>query len=471
MEMEAERILSLELKHRVAANGRNYYEDLFVPANDAEITDIKQRLRCLWGEEPDATVLGCSLVPELTEIRTVGTLLEYNALAKRLAFIPDEECRAFQALLAKALAEGKYEMPVRDLINMTYGLDKIMTVSNVYTDEMLGAFAIENELNDAVNGLPDDVVALLDRSAVGMLQRKADNGFYCFRNYYVLGDYEMSVVYDGIHLPQELMPDHVSFGIDGNGVIHSPIPYLNRLPVREADDAQTLQILERIWNNMNAGQQISFKAILESEQPTSLADCRYLSGCLRNYEFSYFSDENDAFAKDYLAFHLPQNFQSEALQKANLYDLGTELLKRMGATVTDYGVISESDGTLFQKTVDATGEATKTTMFDLIEIQGQKGLYTNWRLTSGEIPDGCYCYDFRMDDGSPFGTLEPKVFVDFSGSVLVKEPIDFGEDGYITISDDDAPNFLGEDMTIEEFANTDFSKEETMDQNGMEMEL
>ena len=38
MEMEEERILSLELKHRVAANGRNYYEDLFVPANDAEIT-------------------------------------------------------------------------------------------------------------------------------------------------------------------------------------------------------------------------------------------------------------------------------------------------------------------------------------------------------------------------------------------------------------------------------------------------
>ena len=469
--MEEERILSLELKHHVAANGRNYYEDLFVPVNDAEITDVKQRLRCLYGEEPEITVLGCSLVPELVEIRPIGTLLEYNALAKRLASIPDEECRAFRALLTKALAEDKYEMPVKDLINMTYGLDQIRCVPGIFTDEMLGAFVIENGMNDAINELPDNTVALLDRSAVGMLQRKADNGFYCSRNYYVLADYETPTVYDGVKTPQELMPDHVSFGIDGNGVIHSPIPYLNRLPVREADDAQTLQILERIWNNMNAGQQIRFKAVLESEQPTSLADCRYLSGCLRNYEFSYFSDENDAFAKEYLAFHLPQNFQSEALQKANLYDLGTELLKRMGATVTDYGVISESDGALFQKNVDATGEATKTTMFDLIEIQGQKGLYTNWRLISGEIPDGCYCYDFRMDDGGPFGTLEPKVFVDFSGSVLVKEPIDFGEDGYITISDDDAPNFLGEDMTIEEFANTDFSKEETMDQNGMEMEL
>ena len=466
MEMEEERILSLELKHRVAANGRNYYEDLFVPANDAEITDIKQRLRCLYGEEPEITVLGCSLVPELTELRPVGTLLEYNALAKRLASIPDEECRAFQALLAKALAENKYEMPVKELINMTYGLDKIMTVSNVYTDEMLGAFAIENELNDAINNLPADVVALLDRSAVGMLQRKADHGFYCSRNYYVLADYETPTVYDGVNLPQELMPDHVTFRIDGNGVIHSPIPYLNNLSIREADDPETLEKLERIWNNMNAGQQIAFKAILESEQPTRLADCRYLSGCLRNYEFSYFSDENDAFAKEYLAFHLPENFQSEALQKANLYDLGTELLKRMGATVTDYGVISESDGALFEKYTDATGEALETTKFDLIEVQGQKGLFSNWRLTSGEIPDGCHCYDIRTDDSGNFGTLEPKVFVDFGGSVLVKQPIDFGENGYITISDNDAPNFLGEDMTVDEFMKADFSEEE-----GMEMTL
>ena len=104
----------------------------------------------------------------------------------------------------------------------------------------------------------------------------------------------------------------------------------------------------------------------------------------------------------------------------------------------------------------------RTTKFDVIEIQGQKGLFTNWRLNAREIPDGCYCYDLRSDDGSPFGTLEPKVFVDYSGSVLVKEPIDFGEDGYLTISDDDAPNFLGEDMTVDEFMKVDFSEEEGM---------
>lgn len=469
--MTEKNIISLELKHHRVANNRNYYEDLFVPANDAEITDIKQRLRCLFGEEPEVTVLGCSLVPELTDLRPVGTLLEYNALAKRLATLADEEASAFRALLTKSLAENKYEIPVKDLINMTYGLDKIAVASNVFTDEMLGAFVIENGMNNAVNELSDEMIKLLDRSAVGMLQRKADNGFYCSRNYYVLADYEMPVVYDGVKLPQELMPDLVAFQIDENGNIHSPIRYLESLSVRAEDDAETLRKLENIWNNMNAGQQVAFKAILESEQPTSLADCRYLSGCLRNFEFSYFSDENDAFAKEYLLYHLPENFHSEALQRANLYELGTELLERLGATVTPYGVISESDGFLFRKYTDATGENIHTTKYDVVDVLGQKALYCNWRLLSGEIPEGCYCYDIRSDDGSPFATLEPKVFVDYGGSVLVKQPIDFGEDGYISFTEETSPNFLSEDMTIKEFANTDFTEEEREEQNEMEMKL
>ena len=208
--MEERNIISLELKHHLAVNDRNYYEELFIPVTDAEITDIKHRLRCNAGEEPQITILGCSLIPELEEIRPVGTLLEYNALAKRLISIPDYEANAFRALVTKALAENKYEIPVSDLINMTYGLDKITIASNVFTDERLGAFVIENGMNDTINELPDEVVKLLDRSAVGMIQRKEDNGFYCFRNYYVLADYEMPVVYDGIKLPQELMPEHVT---------------------------------------------------------------------------------------------------------------------------------------------------------------------------------------------------------------------------------------------------------------------
>lgn len=461
--MEETKNISLELKHHLASNDRNYYEELFIPATDAEITDIKHRLRCGFGEEPEITILGCGLIPELDEIRPVGTLLEYNALAKRLNTMPDYEANAFRALITKALAENKYELRVRDLINMTYGLDRIAIVSNVFTDEMLGAFAIENGMNDTINELPDEVVKLLDRSAVGMIQRKADNGFYCSRNYYVLAEYEMPIVYDGVKLPQELMPNHVTFSIDENGNIQSPIPYLERLSVRAADDNETLRKIANIWNNMNAGQQIAFKAILESEQPTSLEDCKFLSGCLRNFEFSHFSDDPDEFAKEYLLYHLPENFPTESLRKASLYDLGAELIERLGATVTPYGVISEPDGVLFRKHQGTTGEDFFTTKYDLVEVFGQKALYTNWRLSKGETPEGCYSYDIRAGDGSPFATLEPSVYVDYVGSLLVKQPIDFGEKGYIEFTEETSPNFIGEDMTVDEFDNTDFSIEGGMD--------
>lgn len=37
------------------------------------------------------------------------------------------------------------------------------------------------------------------------------------------------------------------------------------------------------------------------------------------------------------------------------------------------------------------------------------------------------------------------------GSVLVREPIDLGKDGYIVLDDNTAPNFLGETMTIQDY--------------------
>ena len=461
--MEEKKIISLELKHHLSANNRNYYGELFVPASEGDILDTKQRLRCLFGEQPEVTVLGCSLVPELEEIRPVGTLLEYNALAKRLESLPTEEVGAFRALITKSLAENKYGMSVKDLINMTYGLDTIGVAHNIFTDEMLGAFVIENGMNDMVNDLPDEIVKLLDRSAVGMLQRKADSGFYCSRNYYILDGYKPSIIYDGVSLPEELMPDPITFQIAEDGSICSPIRYLNHIPVRTDKDPETLRKLKNIWNNMDASKQIAFKAILESEKPNTLEDCRFLAGCLRNYEFSYFSDDPDSFAKEYLRFHLPDNLQSDTLQRAPLYEFGTELLRKIGATVTDYGVISEADGILFGQHPSSTEENIFITHFDVVEVLGQKALYANWRWMKGEIPDGCYCYDVRADDGSPFGTLEPTVFVDYGGSLLVKQPIDFGEKGYIEFSEDTSPNFLGETMTVEEFANMDFTEDERMD--------
>ena len=91
--------------------------------------------------------------------------------------------------------------------------------------------------------------------------------------------------------------------------------------------------------------------------------------------------------------------------------------------------------------------------YELIDIYGQKALFSAGRIHDSDVPDGMYRYDLREGDGlnTYFGSIEPTVLFDHAGSIITKEPIDFGTDGYIELDYDTEPNFLGEEMTVEEF--------------------
>jgi len=89
---------------------------------------------------------------------------------------------------------------------------------------------------------------------------------------------------------------------------------------------------------------------------------------------------------------------------------------------------------------------------DCIEICGKFALFTDERLHPSDVPEGMHLYHLRQtDDGRNFATLEQTVLVNHGGSVLVREPIDLGKDGYIVLDDNTAPNFLGETMTIQDY--------------------
>lgn len=103
--------------------------------------------------------------------------------------------------------------------------------------------------------------------------------------------------------------------------------------------------------------------------------------------------------------------------------------------------------------------------YQQIELLGKTALFSNNRLTEADIPQGMYCYHMRhSDDGDRFCSVEPKVGVNHGGSVITKEPIDFGKQGYISFTKDTEPNFLSEEMTIKEFAEMDMDE-------GLEMRL
>lgn len=105
---------------------------------------------------------------------------------------------------------------------------------------------------------------------------------------------------------------------------------------------------------------------------------------------------------------------------------------------------------------------------DVIELLDQKALFSNGRLAPEEIPEGLYAYDLRFsDEKNRFISIEPKVGVNHGGTVLMKEALDFGEKGYISFTEDSSPNFLSNEMTAGEFAETDLDEDEKMRMGGI----
>ena len=110
--------------------------------------------------------------------------------------------------------------------------------------------------------------------------------------------------------------------------------------------------------------------------------------------------------------------------------------------------------------------------YEFIELFGQPALFTNSRITEADIPRGMYCYHLRHDDEGLICTLEKRVGANHAGSVITKEPIDLGKQGYISFTDETTPCFTGETMSLYGFR--EYSPEGTMSEDeemGMEMKI
>ena len=90
--------------------------------------------------------------------------------------------------------------------------------------------------------------------------------------------------------------------------------------------------------------------------------------------------------------------------------------------------------------------------YQLAEIMGQEVLFFNGRYDRESLPDGLYCYDLREGDSGYAATIEPSVAVNHFGSILTTQPIEFPEQGYIELNEENGLSFGdGEEMSIYEF--------------------
>ena len=513
------KIMRLELSAENPVHGGYYYAELLLPAADYELKDAMQKTRAVGRENTvEVSIPECDILPELQDIRLDTFCLdELNFFAKRLVSLPNEELPVFYAVTEQIFNDtDENPVSIKDLINCTYGLDSVPVAHNVSNLAELGRFAFENELLSDLEGIPESAVPFLNAEQIGRVQQKNDNGVFEGRLYIPTVHYERPEVYDGVTLPEE-EPENAAFLLkvgaypksafsDEDPALHdlclpadsdelfnvtdkcgepeinlcfcyefySSIPQITSDMFDSMEEIDELNTLAQRIAAMSESEQTKFKAVLNAENTATLKGALDIAQNLWRYEFAAEPDTADTFFKDYVAENADTRFDNRWLGGLFARNEGERLLGRLGATLTDYGVISARNGHLFKpvpydepEPKELKTQAMTEEKLDAIEVLDRRALFSNGRLMPEQIPEGLYAYDLRhSDDGDRFCAIEPNVGVNHGGTVLMRDILDFGESGYIPLNEDTEPNFLGDEMTPSEFADEE-AQDETLQMGGM----
>lgn len=415
--MEKEKALRVEISHKIPERGW-FYSCLDLPATCDEIEDALHRARVI-GEESghvEFEIVSSKVWPELMFYRMdMARLDELNYLADRLLGLDSIEGIVIRAVASVALekqaAAGR--LSIKDLINCTFGLGEVITVADVGNDEQLGRLVIESEMNEEVNAVPEHLLYLLDEKKIGEIQRKADSGVYVGDIYVAAGGYELLEVYDGETLPGHWVAES-SLSVfelelclkhnqqEENSVKRISLPakeseirsFMNSLEHGTQEEVECLkfassipQITKKQFSGINeinlwsrlaekirtASQQekVLFKAVLSAEKPKDIIGIWDIMMNLNQYELLYEADGIDEFFKQYLAHFLDDSMDRRWVNALMTSPSKPNLLLRLGAANTDYGVVSGRGRSLFEPvSYSDNNEETQKTSEE--ELQGNK---------------------------------------------------------------------------------------------------
>ncbi len=505
--------MKVEISSPKGMNGEWIYASLDLPAEEYEIRDAFHRARVMSHEdERYLSVYDCDVFPMLSFARVETTGIdELNFLAQRLDSLEDYEKNLLNTVtprIIKNVGEGDV-VSAKDLINMTYGLDTVAIASNVHNFTELGELAIESEMFTWMENVPDEALPYLDRAKIGKEIYEEDHGAFINGMYIAAGDYRFQEVYDGQNLPNQGVYTAYAFRLElakpptGDEDIgkqstewlglptereeadavaerlgadkiedcvylgfESSIPQINSDRFGNMQDFDKLNSLADMMLQMSPSDQVKFKAVLSAEEPTKIEEILDVARNLRRYELATQVDDATQFFKSYLIRHMDKEIDPKWLDTLLLRNEGHELAERVGATFTDYGVISSRNRSLYEPL--PRNNPIMDEKFDLIEVNGQQALFSNGVIKTENIPKGLYKYDLRGGDETEFITIEPRVVVNRSGSILVKAPFDFDSKDHIPLTEETSPNFLCEEVTPREFINGDYEQAET-EEIGMKM--
>lgn len=417
--MLSKKVMTLELSRENEFSDGYLYRSLDLPAQEYEIRDVLQQLRQRSADiTPDQiAIYNSKYIPQLEDKRFDSpTIDELNFFAKRLAEMDENDMAIMQALCSRFIKDDDELVSIKDLINMTYGLDSVSVLSNVTSDEQLADFVIENEMQDDVASIPENARYLLDKARIGKLQREMDGGVYSGNLYVCTEHFEMPKVYDGHTLPETPHEPWFAFRLQVAQAPQSDEPFAEpvewiSLPMTDEAmkevakrhnasslkelvyydfessvaqitrddftqmlDIEKLNALAFTMAEMSPDEQITFKAALEAERKhgINLDDILNISNNLHRYEMNTCCEGASDFFKQYLLTHMDTKFDERWLDPLVYRREGSRLLEKLGATVTDYGIISSSGGSLYKLvSYDSDEAVTEDTVPDEDEDMGE----------------------------------------------------------------------------------------------------
>lgn len=395
MSEERDMLIEIATDHPFGYN--SIYAGLFLPATKSQIEDSVQQARAVRREAAaDIRVHNCTGLPELTDTRLeCPTLDELNFFAYRLTILSEKETLALNAIFLQRKENGDYDevgVSMKDLINLTYGLSDIPVVGGLDTDEKLGEFVLENDMDETLKYVNKELIPLLDKAKIGKDFRETEDGVFFEGCYVSAGGYIEQSVYDGENLPEEMPIEY------GDGIIHllvgkpatpsttdsiedtiwislpiqkemanevanklgarriedcvyfdmkSAIPYINEQAFDDTEKFDKLNELAEMYLSMNNVNRVKYKAIMESIGTDDLDKALEVIDSMSEYEFSYYSNHTENYGAEYLTHVLPSNADMDLFSSEVRQSIGKSLLNKMSATMTEYGVISQRGKGLF----------------------------------------------------------------------------------------------------------------------------
>ena len=377
--------IALELVIKNLSHPGYIYTDLFLPAKPWEIEDAKHRARIIDNLDSyiGISIVSCVKLPELENIRLCyATLMELNLFAKRLQCLSMDEVTAMRGVFIRQQAMGCYKngITMKELIDLTYGLDAVSVIC-AGTDEELGEIVIENDLNENISKMSDECLTYLNKAEVGRAHRKYEKGEYVNGKYVATAVYFFPKVYEPPSKEQLKVHNRVAFALkiapetDSIETVHEmewiylPIDkkeaneiarrhnmvcieecvcyeFVSAIPGIESDmladmrDFDKLNCIAKRYMSFPDMGKVKLKAVIQKTEPNTLNEVQKLIATLDDYEVSYYDTTANEYAKRYLAHHMPLKFDTEYLEEVDGSKFGNRLLNRLGASITDYGIVS-----------------------------------------------------------------------------------------------------------------------------------